>query len=329
VCSSDLLQGDIVFGNLESPITEASKRNESHYSKLIDDPILGRRIYLKASPIFTNSLKIVGFNVLSIANNHILDYGDQGLTDTINYLYESGISTVGAGLNLSFARKPIIVKIKSKKIGFLAYSYTYEATRNRPGCAPLWKFLIRQDVKCLKENSDIVIVSFHYGKEFSFIPSKFQKLISHFAIDSGADIVLGHHSHTFQPIEIYKGKIIAYSLGNFLFDYNYYGVNSYKKLLYYTRFSAILKLTIHDNGNLTYDIFPIWINENFQLEPISKEVIYSTTKYTEKNKVGHIDFRSKRALFSHLFRLLWMSVRGNRSNIPLLISRALSAYGLL
>jgi hypothetical protein len=322
---SILSQGDIVFGNLESSITDASQMNKSHYSKLIDDPTFGKRIYLKASPMFAESLKAAGFNVLSIANNHILDYGSQGLIDTIVNLSKVGILPIGAGLNLSFARKPAIIKVKSKKIGFLAYSYTYEATKNSCGCAPLWKFLIRQDVRFLREKVDVVVISFHYGDEFSFFPSKFQKSISRFAIDSGADIVLGHHSHIFQPVEIYKGKIIAYSLGNFLFDHNNYGITLTKELLHYTTFSAILKLTLYDDGALTYDIFPIWMNENFQLETDFNGVTHSAINFAKKEKAVCLNFR-RTFLF---FKLMLLSMKVNRSNIPLLISRVLSEYGLL
>jgi poly-gamma-glutamate synthesis protein (capsule biosynthesis protein) len=321
---SILSSGDLIFGNLESPITDSSARNESHYSKLTDDPVLGKRVYLKASPLVTRSLKVAGFNVLSIANNHILDYQKQGLIDTVSNLSEVGILSVGAGLNLRFARRPAIIKVKSRKIGFLAYSYTYEATRDNYGCAPLWRFLVRQDVRFLRERADIVIVSFHYGKEFSSTPSKFQRSISHFAIDSGADIVLGHHPHVLQPVEIYKSKIIAYSLGNFLFDYNNYGVPLSKKLLHSTKLSAVLKLTLCDDGALTYDLFPVWMDENFQLKPYFNEVTRSITNFG-REKAIYLDFRKTFLLF----KLVLLSMKGNKSNIPLLASRALSECGLL
>ena len=118
---SVLTSGDLVFGNLESPITDASIKNESHYSKLTDDPILGRRVYLKSSSWTVKSLKAAGFNVLSIANNHILDYGCRGLRDTIEALTKAGILHVGAGLNLSLSRRPVIFAIKQKKIGFFTF----------------------------------------------------------------------------------------------------------------------------------------------------------------------------------------------------------------
>ena len=319
---SIISSGDLLFGNLESPITDASVRNESHYSKLTDDQVLGNRVYLKASPSVIGSLKAARFSVLSIANNHILDYQRQGLIDTISNLSEAGISPVGAGLNLRFARRPAIVEVKSRKIGFLAYSYTYEATRGNYGCAPLWKFLVRQDVKFLRNRVDIVVVSFHYGKEFSFVPSKFQRSISHFAIDSGADIILGHHPHVVQPVEIYKGKIIIYSLGNFLFDPNDYGVPLCENLLHYTKLSRILKIVIREDGTLAYKLLPVFMDEDFQLKPTFNHVKGSATN----EKDIYLGLRKTPLLFKLALLSL---IKGSKSNIPLLATRALSECGLL
>ena len=322
---SFLSSGDLIFGNLESPITDASIKNESHYSKLTDDPILGKRVYLKSSSWTVKSLKAAGFNVLSIANNHILDYGCRGLRDTIEALTKAGILHVGAGLNLSLSRRPAIFTLGQRKIGFLAYSYTYEATKNSCGCTPLWRFIVKQDVKSLRDKVDIVVVSCHYGKEFSFTPSKFQRSISHFAIDCGADIVLGHHPHVIQPIEIYKGKIIMYSLGNFLFDYNLYGIPLPEDLLFHTRLSVIVKITIHGDNDLTYDLLPIYLDENFQLKPVLNRHKISLTDLNSKS-VSCSSIR-KTAL---LFRLIFLSlIKGNKLNLLLLASRALNECGLL
>ena len=319
-----LSSGDIIFGNLESPLTNSSIKNSSHYSKLVDDPLLGRRVYLKASPLVIRSLKAANFNILSIANNHILDYGKKGLIDTINYLSKSRIQTVGAGLNLEFARKPTILKIKSKKVGFLAYSYTYEATKNHHGCAPIWRFIIKQDIKSLKKMVDVVVVSFHYGKEFSTLPSFFQKSISHFAIDSGADIVLGHHPHVLQPIEFYKDKIIAYSLGNFLFDPNKYGIFLPKQLLLFTMLSGILKITIQDDNALACSFLPILMDKAFCLKLLPNSPYMEVSLRKREN--ANLYFQK----FFFLLRVLFLSlIKSNKSNVLLLALRSLSELNLI
>lgn len=216
---SILDRGDIVFGNLEHPITE---RKESL------DPAF--KYILKCEKNAVSGLTFAGFNVLSLANNHIMDYYEGGLTDTLEILDSNGIARTGAGRNPDEARNPAVVEINGVKVGFLAYSDFAEAVykgnpsikfgaeAGKGGVAPLKPEYIREDIEKIRKDVDILAVSLHWGIEDSYEITDRQTEIAHRICDFGADIILGHHPHRFQGIEIYHGKPIVYSLGNFIFD---------------------------------------------------------------------------------------------------------------
>lgn len=207
-----LQEADIVFGNLEGPITSDGIKSGSKYSFRFD-------------PKCIEGLKYAHFNVLSLANNHILDYGKQGLIDTISILKKSGILYVGAGTDLDDTFSLKIKEIDGIKVGFLAFtefgSKYWWPKENYPGVAYLPEKNFRYaewEIEEAKKKVDILIVSLHAGQEYSDSPTDFQKKFSKMAIEAGADIIVGHHPHTIQPIEKYKTGWIAYSLGNFIFD---------------------------------------------------------------------------------------------------------------
>ena len=204
-------ESDIVIGNLEGPLTNA----ETPYSE--NKEYLFRTPPEKVVP----ALKKAGFNIMNLANNHIMDYGDQGLRDTMQALRQADIASVGAGANLDQARRGTIMKMAGHRVGFLSYSLTFPesfwATADRSGSAFGHEHQIREDVQRMTQNSDIVVVSFHWGQEKSALLRKYQPLLAHAAIDSGARLVIGHHPHVLQAIEHYRDGLILYSLGNFAF----------------------------------------------------------------------------------------------------------------
>lgn len=203
-----LREADVLFGNLESVISNKGVRVGSIYS-------------FRAEPKSIEGLTYAGFDVLSVANNHIFDYGRPAMEDNFNRLKEEGIKYVGGGFSEEEAHSPIIKDIKKTKIAYLAYtnlgSEYFAATKERSGIAWLDEGII-EDIKTAKESADIVIVSMHFGEEYQPQPSPNQIYFAQLAIDSGADLVIGHHSHIVQPIEKYNDSYIAYSLGNFVFD---------------------------------------------------------------------------------------------------------------
>lgn len=219
--SSVLKQGDIVFGNLETPITASTHGLDSK-----------RKIVLKAKPDSINALTSAGFNLISLSNNHMMDYYERGLFDTIYMLNQNNISCAGGGKNIDEARQPAIIEKNGLKIGLLAYTdmaelifagdpyLSFASTENKSGLVPRKYETIREDISKLREEVDLIAVSLHWGIEDSFKITDDQIEFAHNLIDDGADIILGHHPHQFQGMEIYKGKPIMYSMGNFLFDQN-------------------------------------------------------------------------------------------------------------
>ncbi len=230
-----LRAADITFGQLEIIIS------------LRDEPVPSTRSPARIDPKAAAALKSVGFDVLSFASNHAMDYGMAAFLDTLQNIKTQGIALIGAGKDLEEARKPFIMEKKGTKVGFLAYNTIlpkgYEAQRGRPGCAPLraWTSYqpiedyqpgtpcriltfanqedleaMKQDINKLRPLVDVLIVSMHWG--LHHVPATlamYQFEAGHAAIDAGADLILGHHAHILKPIEVYKGKVIFYSLGNF------------------------------------------------------------------------------------------------------------------
>lgn len=207
---SILRQADVVFGNLEGPLTDAGQAAP-------DKRYVFRSPPAKVAP----ALATAGFTVMSLANNHTMDYGVEGLKQTMAALDEVGIQHAGAGMNLQQARRPALVRSGDYILGFLAYSLTFPESFWAQGQSPGTAFghgdHIRADVAAAREQADVVVVSFHWGREATTELRDYQSELAHAAIDSGATVVLGHHPHILQGIEHYKHGIIFYSLGNFVF----------------------------------------------------------------------------------------------------------------
>ena len=202
---------DYVFANLETPITTHTVP-------------LGRKPYLfKLHPKLADMIAQLKIDVVSIANNHIMDFGKEGLRDTIEWLNKHNIKYTGAGFNLNEARTPAIFTHNDIEIVFLAYNERptryFDATETLSGAAPLNLKIIKEDIKKYKHKSSIVLVSLHWGREHTLYPTKRQTAIAKQIIDAGADGIIGHHPHWPQGIQIYKGAPIVYSLGNFLNGY--------------------------------------------------------------------------------------------------------------
>jgi len=193
-----LTKADILFGNLESVISDKGTKLGSIYS-------------FRAKPEAIEGLTFAGFDVLSIANNHAFDYGREALEDTFLRLKEAGIEYVGASF-------PIVKEINNTKIAFLAYTNLGSPYWDI-GWAD-WNNLeeIKEEIKETKGLADILIISLHSGEEYWKTPTQFQIEFSKIAIEAGADLVVGHHPHVIQINEKYKQGFIFYSLGNFIFD---------------------------------------------------------------------------------------------------------------
>jgi len=237
----------IAFGNLESPLTKRAARTSSKGPA-------GGSIYLKGNPDFTFLLTEAGFDVLSLANNHIMDYGDQGLADTTHYLDQEEIKHAGAGVDLAAATAPAEVDLDGYKVHFLAFSGVepkeYYAGPGKPGAAPLDEATVTAAIARSSSQANLVVVSLHWGEESMPYPTSEEKRLAHKFVDAGADIIIGHHPHVVQGVESYENAVIAYSLGNFLFDSQYLS----------RHYSTLLTVEVsRSKGVLGFRLIPIYI----------------------------------------------------------------------
>jgi len=250
-----LKDADLVFANLESVISDKGTKQGSIYS-------------FKASPKMMEGLLFAGIDVVSVANNHSLDYGIEALLDSGERLRQAGIIPVGAGKSAPEARAPALYDAGGTTVGILAYtalgSPFWQAKERTPGIAWIDSSLLKQlkqDIEKTKQQADIIVVSFHFGEEYQTKPNAVQKLLSRTAIDAGAHLVIGHHPHVVQPVERYKHGWITYSLGNFVFD------QGFSKE---TMQGMMLKVLLHENS--ITQVMPLMIEISSEFQPaISKE----------------------------------------------------------
>jgi gamma-polyglutamate biosynthesis protein CapA len=199
---------DLALCNLEGPLSVKKRETVE-------------RMRFCADSSSVEVLKRSGFDIFCLANNHILDYGRQTLLETRNILEINGLTEVGVGKNKAEAISPRIIRKNGCTIAFLAFAAVpYFGTgldANLPCPAIADSVIVRAEIeKC--RPADIVIVTLHWGVEYTSHPTGEQVKLAHLCIYSGADLVIGHHPHVIQSIEKYHGKFILYSLGNFVFD---------------------------------------------------------------------------------------------------------------
>ncbi|HKS92605.1 MAG TPA: CapA family protein [Tepidiformaceae bacterium] len=210
-----LSSADITVGNLETSISDEGTPAAKGYT-------------FRAPPATAAALKAGGFDVISQANNHALDYGPAALADTRRLVQAQGIDVVGAGAGLAEAVKPAILERNGLRVAFLGFvdtqaegSYSeadWAATASTPGVAWATPNTIRTAVQAAKTEADVVVVMLHAGVEYATEPTALQETLAEAAIDAGAALVLGAHPHVLQPVVAYHGGVIAFSLGNFVFD---------------------------------------------------------------------------------------------------------------
>jgi len=210
--ASSLLQAaDITAGNLENPITERGT------------PAEDKTYVFKGKPESLQGIKNAGIDVLTLANNHTLDQGWEGLSDTMDYLDDTGIDHVGSGNDATEAYTAAFREHNGIRVAYIGVTNVvpvteWKADKNHPGVAETYDTTRAvQAIKDAKELADIVVVMVHWGKEKVQQPIEKQTTVGHTFIDAGADLVIGSHPHVLQGFERYKGKWIAYSLGNFVF----------------------------------------------------------------------------------------------------------------
>lgn len=248
-----LKEADILFGNLEGAVSDIGNNVGSKYSFRMDPGVL---------PV----LKDAGFDIVSFANNHVGDWNIKAFGDTLKRLEENNILKTGGGKNKNEAENPTIIEKNGIRFGFIGFSDVgpnwIEAKINSPGILLASDPNFNEIIKNAKIKSDVLIVSFHFGEEYKLIHNKRQETLAHSAIDNGADMVIGHHPHVIEDIENYKGKVIVYSLGNFIFD-QYFSQDTMRGML----FSA----TFDGKNLIKTDKKIITLNKKYQPEGIFTE----------------------------------------------------------
>lgn len=189
------------------------------------DPLHNKAYTFRAHPSRVNILKEMGVDIVNLANNHVYDYGEEALIDTMNTLKQADILYYGAGYNLDEAMAPVYFEIEGKTIAYVAASraeknkMTPQATEDSPGILRCYDTdLFIQTIKEARKNADYVIAYVHWGTEFTYELEEVQITTGKEYLDAGSDIVIGAHPHWIQGIEYYDGKPIMYSLGNFWFN---------------------------------------------------------------------------------------------------------------
>jgi len=210
----EVSSADFAVVNLETAITHHTEKDTNQLYNF------------KSDPESLQGIKNTGFDLVTIANNHTLDFKQKGFLDTLSYLEQYDIPYVGGGRNKEEAYRAHTVKIKGQTIKILAFSrfipQTYWfAGEKRPGIAEAYnKSSVLPVIKRERKDCDYLLVYLHWGVEKSHRPEPWQRTYAREIIDAGADAIIGSHVHVLQGFEFYKGKPIAYSIGNFLFpDY--------------------------------------------------------------------------------------------------------------
>ncbi len=184
-------------------------------------PLIRKEYLLRMPKAVAKLLADAKIGIATLANNHALDYGQAGLEDSLRVLRQAGIATVGAGMHAAEAERPLIFQSGDRTVCLAAFSRTlpdvFWATLNRAGSAFGSHEAIALAARTCRAQGHFTVITFHWGRESMDTPIGYQRALARFAIDNGADTVIGHHPHVIQEIEVYKGHPIFYSLGNFVF----------------------------------------------------------------------------------------------------------------
>ena len=272
---------DFSLANLECPLTLSEDKIDK------DGPCL------KADPQTIKLIKACKINIINLSNNHIMDYGREGLSSTLKLLNENEIHPIGAGANLQNASKPIFLEKEGIRIAFLAFCETEFniATPTAPGCAPMNPVKIIERLEEAKESSDFVILSLHCGSEHYPLPSPRIKSMCRSFVDHGASTIICHHTHIFEGYEVYKGSPIFYGLGNFLFDRKSRKDNPN----WYRGF--LVRLDLNQNKNVQFKLIPYTVNQknmtlnhldNMQADIFYKRLYFLTEIIQDDKKLNDL-----------------------------------------
>ncbi|HEY9761227.1 MAG TPA: CapA family protein [Trichocoleus sp.] len=202
----DYQQADLSLVNLDTPLTAAATS-------------LKEELYQRSRPEAVKVLKEGGVDIVNLTSEKNMEFGGEGLSETLETLDREGLYRLGAGRNGQEARRPEIIDVKGKRIAYLSYAQGGDeaAHGERPGINAQGLLQISEDIRALRDQVDWIVVNYRWQADIPTVPADWQKNIARMAIEQGADLVVGYHPDTLQGAEIYKGRPIAYSLGDFVF----------------------------------------------------------------------------------------------------------------
>lgn len=248
-----LRRADVAIANLECAVSTRGS------------PVPGKEYTFRGSPAALRAMaRYAGIDVVSVANNHSLDYGRGAFADTLSLARRFGMTPIGGGKNLDVARRARVFVLGGLRVALLGYSDVrppgFDAGPTWSGTAPAFSSYVVPDVrKARSRGADVVVVYFHWGIERSFVPSSQQRALAGMALDGGATVVLGAHPHVLQPRETPRPRhLVAWSLGNFVFGANSPGTAS----------TGILEMRLGRRGISGYRFRRARIGGPFGVQPI-------------------------------------------------------------
>lgn len=271
---STFLEDDLTVLNLETPVTTRGVGAAN------------KQFVFKSSPDVLLAMREAGVEAVNLANNHILDQGQEGLLDTLKHLQDSDIRYVGAGLNEKEAFKAQYFELQGMTVALLGFSRvlpetSWYALENRPGVAGAYDHVLPKAVEAIQEarsKADLVVVIAHWGEELHKTPNGHQIILSRAFIDGGADLIIGGHPHVLQGLEQYKGKWIAYSTGNFIFTKSS-NADTWK--------TAVFRASCSKEGDCDLQLTP-YRTEIGQVIPLEGEEAAALLKEVQKRSIGGV-----------------------------------------
>jgi len=251
-----LLSGDIAIANLEGALTERGEPWPKGYN-------------FRTPPRFAVGLRNAGFDLVSLANNHAMDYGAIGLVDTLQALDDAGVAYVGAGENRESAWAWQTLEANGLRIAFIGCALTptegggfrihaWAAGADTPGMAICDDPALATTIEGARRANDFVIVIVHAGTEYSNVPDATQRRIADAALAAGADAYIGHHAHVVQPVEQRGNRLIAWGLGNFIFDLDNVDLANIPQ----PRVSLVLNITFTEGAGVTaWEAVPVTLDD--------------------------------------------------------------------
>jgi poly-gamma-glutamate capsule biosynthesis protein CapA/YwtB (metallophosphatase superfamily) len=238
-------QNDLNIIELESPLTTIGKK------------LVKTGPHLKADPQTVEIIDYLNCKLVATANNHFLDYGEEGLRNTYKALKDYNIDWMGSGFNLKEASRPIVKEIGNFSFCFINIAESEWTTTfgSEPGCNPIDLADLYNQISVLKSKVDFIIVNVHGGHEHYNLPSPRMKKWYRFFVDAGASAVIGHHTHIISGYEVYKNAPIFYGVGNFCFDYNKIQDKPWN-------YGMLVRLNFHSNKEITFELEFVEQNNN-------------------------------------------------------------------